>query len=121
MNMLDQDLRPIDAAALQGSIERATRKLHSYQQHDGHWVFELEADATIPSEYVLFRHYLAEPVDAALEEKIAKYLRRIQGAHGGWPRFHDGAFDISASVKANFALKMIDKSTDTPNMAQARE
>ena len=35
------------------------------------------------------------------------YLRRIQGAHGGWPLFHDGAFDISASVKAYFALKMI--------------
>src|SRR5262245_55718019 len=91
---------PIDATALQASIAKATRKLLSYQQNDGHWVFELEADATIPSEYVLFRHYLGEPVDAALEEKIAKYLRRIQGEHGGWPLFHDGAFDMSASVKA---------------------
>ena len=46
-------------------------------------------------------------VDAALEAKIAVYLRRIQGAHGGWPLFHDGEFDMSASVKAYFALKMI--------------
>ena len=45
---------------------------------DGHWLFELEADATIPAEYVLLRHYLAEPVDAALEAKIGVYLRRIQ-------------------------------------------
>ena len=32
----------------------------------------------------------AEPVDAELERKIAVYLRRIQGEHGGWPLFHDG-------------------------------
>jgi squalene-hopene/tetraprenyl-beta-curcumene cyclase len=121
MNMLDQDLRPIDAVALQNSIQRATQKLESYQQDDGHWVFELEADATIPSEYVLFRHYLAEPVDAELEAKIARYLRRIQGAHGGWPLFHDGAFDMSASVKAYFALKMIGDPIDAPHMVRARE
>ena len=46
---------------------------------------------------------------------------RIQGAHGGWPLFHDGAFDISASVKAYFALKMIGDSVDAPHMVRARE
>ncbi|HEX4826697.1 MAG TPA: squalene--hopene cyclase, partial [Xanthobacteraceae bacterium] len=86
----------------------------------GHWVFELEADATIPAEYVLLRHYLAEPVDAVLEAKIAVYLRRIQGDHGGWPLFYGGAFDMSASVKAYFALKMIGDSVDAPHMVRAR-
>jgi squalene-hopene/tetraprenyl-beta-curcumene cyclase len=70
---------------------------------------------------VLLRHYLAEPVDAVLEGKIANYLRRIQGAHGGWPLVHDGPFDMSASVKAYFALKMIGDSVDAPHMAKARE
>jgi squalene-hopene/tetraprenyl-beta-curcumene cyclase len=73
------------AANLDRSIARATAALLALQKEDGHWVFELEADATIPAEYVLLRHYLGEPVDAALEEKIARYLRRIQGDHGGWP------------------------------------
>ena len=54
-------------------------------------MFELEADSTIPSEYVLLRHYLGEPVDSELEAKIANYLRRTQGAHGGWPLVQDGA------------------------------
>ncbi len=88
-------------------IEAATAALLATQRADGHFLFELEADATIPAEYVLLRHYLGEPVDAALEAKIAAYLRRIQGAHGGWPLFHDGEFDMSATVKAYFALKMI--------------
>ncbi len=83
-------------------------------------MFELEADATIPAEYVLLRHYLAESVDAALEAKIAVYLRRVQGDHGGWPLFHDGAFDMSASVKAYFALKVIGDSVDAPHMVRAR-
>jgi squalene-hopene/tetraprenyl-beta-curcumene cyclase len=107
--------------ALQTSIADATRAVHGHQQGDGHWVFELEADATIPSEYLLFRHYLAEPVDSELERKIANYLMRIQGAHGGWPLFHDGAFDMSASVKAYFALKMIGHDIDAPHMKRARE
>ena len=34
---------------------------------------------------------------------------------------HDGPFDMSASVKAYFALKMIGDSVDAPHMARARE
>jgi squalene-hopene/tetraprenyl-beta-curcumene cyclase len=111
----------VDSAALEKSIGAATDALLGFRQADGHWVFELEADATIPSEYVLLRHHLAEPVDAVLEGKIANYLRRIQGAHGGWPLVHDGPFDMSASVKAYFALKMIGDSVDAPHMVKARE
>jgi squalene-hopene/tetraprenyl-beta-curcumene cyclase len=112
---------PALAPAIERSIDAATGALLALQRPDGHWVFELEADATIPAEYVLLRHYLAEPVDGALEAKIAVYLRRIQGEHGGWPLFQDGAFDMSASVKAYFALKMIGDSVDAPHMVRARE
>jgi squalene-hopene/tetraprenyl-beta-curcumene cyclase len=106
--------------ALEASIAKARRALRDCQQPDGHWVFELEADCTIPAEYVLLRHYLGEPIDAELEAKIAVYLRRVQGAHGGWPLVHDGDFDMSASVKSYFALKMIGDSVDSPPMARAR-
>jgi squalene-hopene/tetraprenyl-beta-curcumene cyclase len=107
--------------ALETSIASAAKALCALQRSDGHFVFELEADATIPAEYVLMRHYRGEPVDAELEAKIARYLRRIQSADGGWPLFHDGASDVSASVKAYFALKMIGESPDAPHMARARE
>ena len=106
---------------LEASIASAAHGLLGFQKSDGHWVFELEADCTIPAEYVLMRHYLGEPVDAVLEAKVGNYLRRVQGAHGGWPLVHDGAFDMSASVKAYFALKMIGDSIDAPHMVRARE
>jgi squalene-hopene/tetraprenyl-beta-curcumene cyclase len=111
----------MDRSSLDRHIAQATRALLDCQRPDGHWVFELEADATIPAEYVLLRHHLAEPVDAELERKIAVYLRRIQGAHGGWPLFHEGALNVSASVKAYFALKMIGDSVGAPHMVRARE
>src|SRR5215470_15004016 len=105
---------------LEFGIGRAARALISQQRSDGHWVFELEADATIPSEYILLRQYLGEPDDPELERKIGVYLRRIQGEHGGWPLFHGGAFDISASVKAYFCLRMIGDDLDAPHMVRAR-
>jgi squalene-hopene/tetraprenyl-beta-curcumene cyclase len=118
---LDSRVSP-DAAALDRAIDDACRALYATQQADGHWLYELEADATIPAEYVLLRHYRGEPVDAELERKIGVYLRRIQsGAHDGWPLFHDGAFDMSATVKAYFALKTIGDDIDAPHMRRARE
>ena len=108
-------------ADLDTSITAATEALLAQQRDDGHFVFELEADATIPAEYVLLTHYLGESADPVLERKIAAYLRRTQGAHGGWPLFHDGGFDMSASVKAYFALKMIGDSPEAEHMRRARE
>src|SRR5689334_3073652 len=106
---------------LDSHIDSATKALLACQRADGYFLFELEADATVPAEYVLLRYYLGEPVDAALEAGIAAYLRRIQGAHGGWPLFADGAFDMSATVKAYFALKMIGDSPQAEHMRRARE
>ena len=104
------------------AIGAACRALYTKQNADGHWCYELEADATIPAEYVLLRHYRGESIDAELERKIGVYLRRVQGAkHGGWPLFHDGDFDISATVKAYFALKMIGDDVDAPHMKRARD
>lgn len=109
---------PIDAR-LDGVIDDARTWLESQQDDDGRWEFELEADATIPAEYVLLNHFLGTP-DDALETKIANYLRRIQGDHGGWPLYHGGDFNMSASVKAYYALKLVGDDMDAPHMAKAR-
>ena len=114
-------LNPAAFTEVDGAIRAATGAILRDQKPDGHWVYELEADATIPAEYVLLVHYLAEEPNLELERKIGVYLRRIQGAHGGWPLYHEGAFDISATVKAYFALKMIGDDIDAPHMKRARE
>jgi squalene-hopene/tetraprenyl-beta-curcumene cyclase len=107
-------------SGLDRGIDLASAALARQQHADGHWAFELEADATIPAEYVLLKHFLNE-IDPAIEAKIVPYLKRIQGEHGGWPLYHGGAFNISASVKAYFALKCCGEDIDAPHMRRARE
>jgi squalene-hopene/tetraprenyl-beta-curcumene cyclase len=106
---------------LDDAIGRAADALIGAQHADGHWLFELEADATIPAEYILLRHYLGRPdPDPDLEARIAAFLRAQQGNDGGWPLFYGGALDLSCSVKAYFALKAAGDAPDAPHMARAR-
>ncbi|MBE7211977.1 MAG: squalene--hopene cyclase [Gluconacetobacter diazotrophicus] len=106
---------------LDRAIEGAREALARRQRPDGHWNFDLEADATIPSEYILLEHYL-DRIDDPLEQRLGQYLRRIQSAeHDGWALYHGGRFDLSATVKAYFALKMIGDAPDAPHMRRARE
>jgi len=108
-----------ETALLDQTIEEVATAIADRQANDGHWVYELEADATIPSEFILLNHYLDE-VAPPLEAKVAAYLRSIQGDHGGWPLFHGGGFDMSATVKAYFALKLAGDDIDAPHMVRAR-
>jgi len=114
----------IESPALQEELQKAVAAsaaaLMARQRADGHWVFALEADVTIPAEYVLFLHYMDER-DKALEQKIGVYLRAKQADHGGWPLFHGGEFNISASVKAYFALKALGDDIEAPHMRRARQ
>jgi squalene-hopene/tetraprenyl-beta-curcumene cyclase len=102
------------------SLVRARDGLLSLQRPDGHWCFELEADSTIPAEYILMMHYMDE-IDENLQAKIARYLRGHQADHGGWPLFYGGKFDISCSVKAYYALKLAGDNPDAPHMVKARK
>ncbi|MGH7728946.1 MAG: squalene--hopene cyclase, partial [Vulcanimicrobiaceae bacterium] len=106
-------------ASLDEAIERAERALLGMQRADGHWVFELEADATIPAEYILLLHYLDER-EPELEAKLAVYLRRIQNPDGSWPLFHRGDGDVSATVKTYYALRLAGDALDAPHLAAAR-
>lgn len=112
-------------AELDAAVEAAAHHLRARQRGDGHWVFELEADATIPAEYVMLHHFFGN-IQPEREARIGRYLRRVQeqqqaSAGGGWPLFHGGPLDISCSVKAYFALRLIGDSADAPHMVRARE
>ncbi|HTV32553.1 MAG TPA: squalene--hopene cyclase [Methylocella sp.] len=113
-------LADIEPDVINQAIGRATQALLAVQHEDGHFAFELEADVSIPSEYILFRHFLGELPDPELETKLATFIRRHQASHGGWPLFTDGAFNLSSSVKAYFALKAAGDSPQAEHMRVAR-
>ena len=108
-----------ESLALEEAIETARDALVAQQQADGHWVYPLEADCTIPAEYILMNHFVDE-IDNELEIKIAVYIRKNQADHGGWPLFYGGNFDLSCSVKSYYALKMVGDDPHDEHMVNAR-
>jgi squalene-hopene/tetraprenyl-beta-curcumene cyclase len=112
--------KPAAKADCHALIGAQAEKLWALQHDDGHLVFEVEADSTIPAEYVLLRHFLGE-IDAAREARIAKYLLAQQSADGSWPLYRDGPGNISATIKAYWALKLIGEDTEAPHMIRARD
>ncbi len=109
--------------AHRGGLDQATHQAQTYllstQAPDGHWRGELEADSTITSEYLLLCHLL-DRVGRDRERKAVRYLRARQLPDGGWPLYEGGRADLSATIKAYFALKLTGVSPEDPAMAAAR-
>ncbi len=114
------DSNNLPERALNETLQTASKRLLSQQRSDGHWAYELEADVTIPAEYILLDHFLGDIQDET-EQKCANYIRRIQSRDGGWPLYTGGDFNVSASVKAYFALKLVGDDVHMPHMRRARE
>ncbi|MDP9064704.1 MAG: squalene--hopene cyclase, partial [Pseudomonadota bacterium] len=106
-------------SALDRAVADAREALIARQSAQGYWLFELEADCTIPAEYIMMMHFLDE-VDAPLEKKLCAYLRTHQCDHGGWPLYYGGDLNISCTVKAYYALKLAGDDPAAPHMARAR-
>lgn len=100
-------------------IREQTERLFDMRKDDGHLVFELEADATIPAEYVLLLRFLGENRPDE-ELGVARYLLAGQKQNGSWPLFTGGAGDLSATVKAYWALKVCGEDPESEPMARAR-
>jgi squalene-hopene/tetraprenyl-beta-curcumene cyclase len=101
------------------AIARAEACLLGRQAADGHWVGELEADTTIAAEFLLLCH-LIDRVKPERERKMVAYLRERQLPNGGWNLFEAGPVDLSATIKAYFAMKMAGVSPTDPDMVRAR-
>ena len=101
-------------------LEQSKKKLLNEQKKDGHWVYELEADTTIPSEYILMNHFLGIK-ENDLEKKLAAYIKKEQNPDGGWPLFWRGESNISTSVKAYYALKIVGEKTTSVFMKKAKK
>ncbi|MBI9112843.1 squalene--hopene cyclase [Maridesulfovibrio ferrireducens] len=104
------------------ALKRVVSRFRSLQSPDGYWVFALEADVTIPSEYIMFQRFLNRKMDPKVAERLGNYIRSKQMPDGGWPLHdHDGPVNISASVKAYMALKVLGDDKEAEHMVRARQ
>jgi squalene-hopene/tetraprenyl-beta-curcumene cyclase len=94
----------VSLSRLERAIDRVRRYVLGMQDPvEGFWVDQLEADVTIPSEYLMFRRYIGR-VDLEKEARLVKYIRSIQMEDGGRYLYRGGPSDLSATIKAYFAL-----------------
>jgi squalene-hopene/tetraprenyl-beta-curcumene cyclase len=110
----------VDTSRVDAAIQRSQERLLGVQAAAGYWVGDLEADATITSEYLLLRHLLGT-VDRDLERRGVASLRERQGDDGSWPLYEAGAGDLSATIKAYFALKLAGVPPEDPALFRARD
>jgi len=112
---------PADSAheRLQAAIRRAQQNLLRLQHAEGCWCGELFVDSTLCSDTVLHMHW-ADELDPVLQEKCVAHIRRRQLPDGGWNIYEGGPSEVSASVKAYFALKLAGHAPAQPWMQEAR-
>jgi squalene-hopene/tetraprenyl-beta-curcumene cyclase len=124
MDVKPEDSRVPDATpspeGVRNAVAAARRYLLSIQRSDGHWCGELEGDTILESEYILALHFLERGKQDRVR-KAAEYLRRRQLPGGGWAIYEGGPPEVSASVKAYFALKLIGDDPNAPHMVRARQ
>jgi len=101
------------------AIERTERFLRRKQAPDGHWRAPLEGDTILESEYLLVRAWDGR-LDGATVRGAADRILSQQLAQGGWAIYPGGPVDVSASVKAYLALKLMGHSADEPDLVRAQ-
>ena len=75
---------------LDNAIDLALMGVISKKDSHWFWCYELEADITIPSEYIFMMHYIGD-INKPLQNKMASYIRKRQLGDGGWPLYQTAA------------------------------
>jgi squalene-hopene/tetraprenyl-beta-curcumene cyclase len=101
-------------------MEKARNYLFAQQHKDGYWCGELEADTTLESDYIAIHTLLGTGNHGRMERAVPEIIRH-QNEDGGWPTFAGGPSNISASVKAYFALKIMGYKQDHPVLECGRK
>jgi squalene-hopene/tetraprenyl-beta-curcumene cyclase len=107
--------------ALRDGIARAHEYLLGRQdRRQGFWCAELETDSTLESDAVMLYNFLGRGNDPRVT-RFAKSILSEQLPDGGWNIYKNGPAEISATVKAYWALKFAGYKADHPALAKARE
>ena len=93
------------ATAVDTALERGIRRLLELQRPEGHWVGELESNATMVAEHLFMLHFLGLR-DPETDRKLANELLARRREDGTWAIWWEGPADLSVTVEAYVALKL---------------
>lgn len=107
-------------ASIATAIAASQNYLLSLQHPSGYWWAELESNVTITAEVVLLHKIWGTDKSRPLH-KVETYLRSQQREHGGWELFYGDGGELSTSVEAYMALKLLGVPATDPAMLKARD
>jgi squalene-hopene/tetraprenyl-beta-curcumene cyclase len=117
----------LSSAAAQAA-RRTADHLLALQDPEGYWCADLTADTTLESDYILLQLWMHPPDGAAwnpptraLIDKAVRSILARQLADGGFNIYAKGPSEISATVKAYFALKVAGVAEDDARLVRARD
>ena len=99
------------------ALDAAVHWLSDRQDEEGWWIGELETNVTMTAEHVLLLSFLGLPLDSIRSGAI-QHILSGQRADGSWAQYHDGPADLSTTIEAYAALKVL--GVDPANDAMAR-
>ena len=89
------------------AVSQAKDYLFSQQHPDGYWCGELEADTTLESDYIMVHTLLGTGDPRKNEARLSMKSCASRTKTGAGASFAGGPSNISASVKAYFAFKLM--------------
>jgi squalene-hopene/tetraprenyl-beta-curcumene cyclase len=105
---------------LEQAIQRSQEYLLSLQYPEGYWWAELESNVTITAEAVLVHKIWGTDKTRPLH-KVENYLRAQQRSHGGWELFYGDGGELSTTVEAYMALRLLGVSSSDPALQKAQQ
>ncbi len=121
-------LQPESPGSTEGRIESAIEATTQWllsrfkrTSEGGYWLGELEADSTLESDYIFFLYFLGAQKNREKIRKLSLTILETQLPDGAWNIHEGGPGEISASVKAYFALRLAGYSAEEPFMLHARD
>jgi len=109
------------------AVRLAAERLLALQDSGGYWCADLTADTTLESDYILLQLWMHppeagvwNPPTRALVDKAVRSILERQLPDGGFNIYAKGPSEISATVKAYFALKVAGLAVDDARLARAR-
>jgi squalene-hopene/tetraprenyl-beta-curcumene cyclase len=108
------------APALGTAIERAIDALFRLQDPAGYWWAELESNVSITAEVLLLHHVWGafERVPRAAAER---YFREQQRDHGGWELAYGDGGELSVTIEAYLALRLLGVEPGDDALRRARD
>ena len=101
-------------------IGKSQDYLLSLQNPAGYWWAELESNVTITAEVVLLHKIWGTDQQRPLP-KAETYLRRQQREHGGWELFYGDGGELSTTVEAYMALRLLGVPATDPALQKAKQ